>query len=48
MFRSCGMSILDYYSRKTGTLLNPKGALSSLISPRAIASVNREVNELVQ
>ena len=48
MFRPCGMSILDYYSRKTGTLPNPKGSLLSSIPPRAIASANREVNKLVQ
>ena len=42
------MSILDYYSRKTGTLPNPSGVLSSSIPPRAIDLANREVNELVQ
>ena len=40
------MSILDYFSRKTGTLPNPNGSLSSLMPPGAIASANREVDKL--
>ena len=38
------MSILDYFSRKTGTLPNPNGSLSSLMPPGAIVSANREVD----
>ena len=42
------MSILDYFSRKTGTLPDPNGSLSSLMPPGAIVSANREVDKLMQ
>jgi len=41
------MSILNYFKKKTG-LPDPKGSLSSSISPTAIATANKEVKALLK
>ena len=41
------MSLLNYFKRKKD-LPNPRGSLSSSISPRAIALANREVQEEIK
>ena len=41
------MALLKYFKRKH-ELPNPRGSLSSSISPRAIASANREVEEEIR
>ena len=41
------MSLLNYFKRKKD-LPNPRGSLSSSISPRAIALANREVQEEIR
>ena len=41
------MSILHYFRKKT-TLPDPKGSLSSSITPTAIATANKEVKALLK
>ena len=41
------MALYKYFKRKED-LPNPRGSLSSSISPRAIASANREVEEEIR